>query len=57
MNARQPLTHEQALDLAPLYVLRALEEAEMASVREHPQGAPNPTPISRSRRCRAVSPR
>jgi hypothetical protein len=35
MNARQPLTHEQAVDLAPLYVLGALEEAEMASVHEH----------------------
>ena len=35
MSARQPLTHEQAIDLAPLYVLGALEDAEMASVREH----------------------
>ena len=30
-----PMSHEQALDLAPLYVLGALEEAEMAAVREH----------------------
>ncbi|HET9347403.1 MAG TPA: anti-sigma factor [Candidatus Limnocylindrales bacterium] len=35
MSARQPITHEQAIDLASLYVLDALEEAEMASVREH----------------------
>jgi hypothetical protein len=35
MSTNQPLTHEQAIDLAPLYVLGALEEAEMASVREH----------------------
>jgi hypothetical protein len=35
MNGRQLLTHEQAIDLAPLYVLGALEEADMASVREH----------------------
>jgi anti-sigma factor RsiW len=35
MSTNQPLTHEQAMDLAPLYVLGALEEAEMASVREH----------------------
>jgi anti-sigma factor RsiW len=35
MSARQPLSHEQAIDLAPPYVLGALEEAEMASVREH----------------------
>ena len=48
MNARQPLTHEQALDLAPLYVLGALEEAEMASVREHLATCPGPTPSSRS---------
>jgi hypothetical protein len=31
----QPMTHEQAVDLAPLFVLGALEEAEMTSVREH----------------------
>lgn len=31
----QPMTHEQAIDLAPLYVLGALEAAEMASVRAH----------------------
>ena len=48
MNARQPLTHEQAPDLAPLYVLGALEEAEMASVREHLATCPNPTLSSRS---------
>jgi hypothetical protein len=30
-----PMTHEQAVDLAPLYVLDALDEAEMAAVREH----------------------
>lgn len=30
-----PMSHEQALDLAPLYVVGALEEAEMAAVREH----------------------
>jgi anti-sigma factor RsiW len=30
-----PLTHEEALDLAPLYVLDALSDAEMAAVREH----------------------
>ena len=34
MNA-QPMTHEQVVDLAPLFVLGALEEAEMTSVREH----------------------
>jgi hypothetical protein len=32
---RMPMTHEQAVDLAPLYVLDALDEAEMAAVREH----------------------
>jgi anti-sigma factor RsiW len=31
----QPLSHDEALDLAPLYVLGALEKAEMAAVREH----------------------
>ena len=31
----QPLTHEQAIDLAGLYVLGALDEAEMAAVRQH----------------------
>ena len=31
----QPMTHEQAIDLAALYVLGALEAADMASVREH----------------------
>jgi hypothetical protein len=31
----RPLTHDEAIDLAPAYVLGALEEAEMASVREH----------------------
>jgi hypothetical protein len=30
-----PLSHADALDLAPLYVLDALEEAEMTAVREH----------------------
>ena len=35
MSTNQPLTHDEAIDLAPLYVLGALEEAEMASVREH----------------------
>jgi len=30
-----PLSHADALDLAPLYVLGALEDAEMAAVREH----------------------
>lgn len=34
MNSH-PMTHEQAVDLAPLFVLGALEEAEMTSVREH----------------------
>jgi hypothetical protein len=29
------MTHEQAIDLAPLYVLGALDEAEAAAVREH----------------------
>ena len=31
----QPLTHEQAIDLAPAYVLGALEATDMAAVREH----------------------
>jgi hypothetical protein len=31
----QPMSHAQAVDLAPLFVLGALEEAEMTSVREH----------------------
>jgi anti-sigma factor RsiW len=31
----QPLTHDQAIDLAPAYVLGALEAADMAAVREH----------------------
>jgi hypothetical protein len=31
----QPMTHEQALDLAAAYVLGALEPAEEAAVREH----------------------
>lgn len=31
----QRLTHEQAIDLAPAYVLGALEAADMAAVREH----------------------
>jgi anti-sigma factor RsiW len=31
----QPMTHEQAIDLAPAYVLGALEAADMAAVREH----------------------
>jgi hypothetical protein len=30
-----PMTHAEALDLAPLYVLDALSDAEMAAVREH----------------------
>jgi len=30
-----PLSHADALDLAPLYVLGALDDAEMAAVREH----------------------
>jgi anti-sigma factor RsiW len=30
-----PLSHAEALDLAPLYVLGALGDAEMAAVREH----------------------
>jgi anti-sigma factor RsiW len=30
-----PLSHSDALDLAPLYVLGALDDAEMAAVREH----------------------
>ena len=30
-----PLSHAEALDLAPLYVLGALDDAEMAAVREH----------------------
>jgi hypothetical protein len=34
MNER-PMTHEQALDLAPGYVLGALEPSEEAAVREH----------------------
>ena len=36
MTAERPvLTHEQALDLAPLYVLGALEPAEAEAVRQH----------------------
>jgi anti-sigma factor RsiW len=36
VTAERPvLTHEQALDLAPLYVLGVLEPAEAAAVREH----------------------
>ena len=31
----QPLTHEQAIDLAPAYVLGALEATDMAAIREH----------------------
>jgi len=31
----QPMTHEQAVDLAAAYVLGALEAADMAAVREH----------------------
>src|SRR5687767_13237880 len=31
----QPMAHEQAIDVAPAYVLGALEAAEMAAVREH----------------------
>jgi anti-sigma factor RsiW len=31
----QPMTHEQAIDLAAAYVLGALEAADMAAVREH----------------------
>jgi hypothetical protein len=31
----QPMTHEQAIDLAAGYVLAALEEVELAAVREH----------------------
>jgi anti-sigma-K factor RskA len=31
----QPMTHDQAVDLAAAYVLGALEVAEMAAVREH----------------------
>lgn len=31
----QPMTHEQAVDLAPAYVLGALEDADMAAIREH----------------------
>ena len=31
----QPMTHEQALDLAAAYVLGALEAADMAAVRDH----------------------
>jgi anti-sigma-K factor RskA len=31
----QPLTHEQAIDLAPAYVLGALEAGDMAAIREH----------------------
>jgi anti-sigma factor RsiW len=30
-----PMTHEQAIDLAPLYVLDALSDAQVAAVREH----------------------
>jgi hypothetical protein len=33
--SKQPMTHDQALELAALYVLGALEEADMAAVREH----------------------
>jgi anti-sigma factor RsiW len=36
----QPMTHEQALDLAAAYVLGALEPAEEAAVREHLQSCP-----------------
>jgi hypothetical protein len=35
MSKRVPMSHEEAIDLAPLYVLGALEDAEMAAVREH----------------------
>jgi anti-sigma factor RsiW len=31
----QPMTHEHAIDLAPAYVLGALEAADLAAVREH----------------------
>ena len=31
----QPLNHEQAIDLAPAYVLGALEAADMTAIREH----------------------
>lgn len=30
-----PMTHDEAVDLAPLYVLGALDDADMAAVREH----------------------
>lgn len=33
--SKQPMSHDQAVDLAALYVLGALDEAEMAAVREH----------------------
>ena len=33
--SEQPMSHEQALDLAALYVLEALEPADEAAVREH----------------------
>ena len=36
----QPMTHEQAIDLAPAYVLGALEAAEMTAVREHLAACP-----------------
>ena len=31
----QPMTHEQAVELAAAYVLGALEAADMAAVRDH----------------------
>src|SRR5690349_312595 len=36
------MTHEEAVDLAPLYVLDALDEADMAAVREHLATCPEP---------------
>jgi Anti-sigma-K factor rskA/Putative zinc-finger len=36
----QPMSHEHAVDLAPLYVLGALEASEMASIRDHLRTCP-----------------
>jgi anti-sigma factor RsiW len=35
MSTQRPLTHDEAIELAPLYVLDALEPAEMDAVRAH----------------------
>jgi anti-sigma factor RsiW len=40
MSMQRPLTHDEAIDLAPLYVLDALEPAEMDAVRAHLASCP-----------------